>query len=88
MGQALFDPPDVGGWPINSAWISSSSMLARVNFVSALLEATPALPDASAAVAAYLDGVVSPQTAKQIQSAGSAHDAWFAVLASPEFQLK
>src|SRR5579875_2561234 len=35
MGQILFAPPDVGGWPSNAAWISSNSVLARINFASA-----------------------------------------------------
>lgn len=32
MGQSLFDPPDVAGWPEGSAWITSSTMIQRLNF--------------------------------------------------------
>jgi uncharacterized protein (DUF1800 family) len=34
MGQSLFNPPNVGGWPGGSFWISSSTMLSRFNFAS------------------------------------------------------
>src|SRR5205823_3380940 len=37
MGQLLFDPPEVGGWPSNASWISSNNVLERVNFAQATL---------------------------------------------------
>jgi uncharacterized protein (DUF1800 family) len=36
MGQQLFEPPDVNGWDTGPGWISTSSMLARMNFASTL----------------------------------------------------
>jgi uncharacterized protein (DUF1800 family) len=36
MGQSLFNPPNVGGWPAGRFWISASTMLARFNFASLL----------------------------------------------------
>ncbi|MBI3974720.1 MAG: DUF1800 domain-containing protein [Chloroflexi bacterium] len=39
MGQALFNPPNVAGWPGGSHWINSSTWLQRVNFCNALLTA-------------------------------------------------
>ena len=36
MGQLLFEPPDVNGWELGPGWISTSSMLARMNFSSTL----------------------------------------------------
>ncbi|MBM2831358.1 MAG: hypothetical protein HW414_410 [Dehalococcoidia bacterium] len=33
MGQTLFDPPNVAGWP-GSAWINSSTLLERINFAN------------------------------------------------------
>lgn len=32
MGQHLFEPPDVNGWELGPGWISTSSMLMRMNF--------------------------------------------------------
>ncbi|MGE0041489.1 MAG: DUF1800 domain-containing protein [Vicinamibacterales bacterium] len=38
MGQQLFEPPDVNGWALGPAWFSTASMLARMNFASALMQ--------------------------------------------------
>ena len=37
MGQQLFEPPNVGGWPHGAGWFSTATMLARSNFGSALV---------------------------------------------------
>jgi uncharacterized protein (DUF1800 family) len=37
IGQDLFEPPNVGGWPQGGAWIHTRSLIARANFVAALL---------------------------------------------------
>jgi uncharacterized protein (DUF1800 family) len=89
MGQSLFDPPDVNGWPNNAAWVSSNTVVERVNFVTALLgRAQASLPSASDAARKHLDGVVSPQTASLLNQATDEKARWFLILASPEFQLK
>jgi uncharacterized protein (DUF1800 family) len=36
MGQDLYEPPDVAGWPAGQTWFSSGPMLARLNFASIL----------------------------------------------------
>ena len=36
MGQQLYEPPDVNGWELGAGWISTSSMLSRMNFASTL----------------------------------------------------
>lgn len=36
MGQALFEPPDVAGWPLGADWFSTGAMLARMNFAASL----------------------------------------------------
>jgi uncharacterized protein (DUF1800 family) len=88
MGQVLFDPPDVGGWPTNEAWISSNTVVERINFVSALLGAVSTLPSPSDAVKRHLDATLSPATAAAFNAARSDRERWFLVLASPEYQLK
>jgi len=88
MGQTLFDPPDVGGWPNNEAWISSNTVIERVNFVTAALAQATSLPPSSEAVKHQLDGVVGPQTVSMLSSATDERTRWFVALASPEFQLK
>ncbi len=36
MGQQLYEPPDVNGWATGPEWISTSSMLSRMNFSATL----------------------------------------------------
>jgi uncharacterized protein (DUF1800 family) len=36
MGQQLFEPPNVGGWPQGANWFSTSTMLSRTNFAATL----------------------------------------------------
>jgi uncharacterized protein (DUF1800 family) len=89
MGQILFDPPDVSGWPNNEAWISSNTVIERVNFVTAALaQKGGSLPSSSDAVQHHLDGVVGPTTAGLLNQATDERSRWFVILASPEFQLK
>lgn len=38
LGQDLFYPPNVGGWNGGRAWISTQTMIGRVNFALALVE--------------------------------------------------
>jgi uncharacterized protein (DUF1800 family) len=42
MGQDLFEPPNVGGWPGGRAWVGARSMIARSNFVAALVDGSNA----------------------------------------------
>jgi uncharacterized protein (DUF1800 family) len=87
MGQVLFDPPDVGGWPNNDSWISSNNVLARVNFVTAALLQAKTLPAGNDA-AHHVDAVVGNATASALGRATDDHTRWLLTLASPEFQLK
>jgi len=88
MGQTLFDPPDVGGWPNNESWISSNTVIERVNFVTAALAQAKSLPLSRDAAIHQLDGVVGTQTAALLDQATDERTRWFVTLASPEFQLK
>ncbi|MEP7272570.1 MAG: DUF1800 domain-containing protein [Acidobacteriota bacterium] len=47
MGQYLFWPPDVFGWPGREDWISTSQMLARANWANGIVASTTLLPNAS-----------------------------------------
>jgi len=38
MGQDLFYPPNVGGWPEGRAWLSSGAIVARASFAAALVD--------------------------------------------------
>jgi uncharacterized protein (DUF1800 family) len=37
LGQDLFYPPNVGGWPGGRAWVTSQCLIGRVNFAEALV---------------------------------------------------
>ncbi len=37
IGQDLFYPPNVGGWPGGRSWISTRGLIARINFATALV---------------------------------------------------
>jgi uncharacterized protein (DUF1800 family) len=39
MGQVLFYPPNVAGWPGGANWLTSQTVIARENFVAALMNA-------------------------------------------------
>lgn len=47
MGQDVFNPPNVGGWPIGKKWIHSRSLIARANYAAALVSG----PDSGRATA-------------------------------------
>lgn len=88
MGQLLFDPPEVGGWPSNASWVSSNNVLERVNFAQATLTGMAKIPAFKDAHTMHLDGVVSPATAQLLNSSPDDATRWLILLASPEFQLK
>jgi uncharacterized protein (DUF1800 family) len=36
MGMLLYEPPNVGGWPLGDGWFSTGTMLARTNFAATI----------------------------------------------------
>src|SRR5581483_9224011 len=38
LGQNLFYPPNVGGWPGGRAWLSTRAVIGRANYAAALIE--------------------------------------------------
>lgn len=88
MDQILYDMPTVAGWPSNQGWVSSGTWLSRVNFAAGVVATEQRFPDPVAAVHTHLDGVVGPDTATVFNARQGAGDKWYALLASPEFQLK
>ncbi len=87
MDQALLDPPTVAGWPSDAGWISSNSVLGRLNFAQDAITRVRPLPDEAPVVRQLLDGSLSPQTARVLGALRGA-DHWYAALISVEFQLK
>ncbi len=86
MDQVLFDPPTVAGWPSDAGWVTSNTVLGRLNFGQDLVTRVRPLPDDTEAVQ-QLDASLSPQTAKVLTGLRGG-DHWYAALVSTEFQLK
>jgi uncharacterized protein (DUF1800 family) len=88
MDQILYDMPTVAGWPSNQGWVSSGAWLARLNFANRVVATQGSFPDPVDAIHVQVDGVVGPDTAAVFNANQSDGDRWYALLASPEFQLK
>ena len=88
MGQVLFDPPSVGGWPENESWISSNTMLARINFAAAAIAQLRTVPRSDDAHAVFLDATLNPQTLRLLNEAHDDRRRWTVVLSCSEFHLK
>lgn len=70
LGQNLFAPPNVKGWPGGTTWINSTTLLAREQFVDQLFRATePARAGAKA-----MQGPSMPGPVVGTASAASPHD--------------
>lgn len=95
LGQSLFNPPSVGGWPQNAYWLSTQTTLARVRFAAALT---------AKANTSWLEGVSStawpdtlanrlgidhwsPGTAAALRTGASPKSTLALALTSPEFVL-
>ena len=57
LGQRPFFPPNVGGWPADQAWLSTSSAQYRIQFATKLVKEADLSPIASLAPNARIDGL-------------------------------
>ena len=51
MGQTIYEPPDVAGWPGNTSWLNASTMFARINFLNTVTGGAPNQRNRSATTA-------------------------------------
>lgn len=81
MGQILFYPPNVAGWPGGANWLTSQTMIARQNFLAGLVNSPEmeqggwmqdvpmqAAPASSDLVATILQGDASASARAQLAS--------------------
>lgn len=61
LGQILFRPPNVAGWPDGRSWIDSSSLMARMRIPQAIIFATEVKLKAKADFAGNEDGFKMPK---------------------------
>ena len=93
LGQSLFYPPNVFGWPGGRAWLSSRSLIHRVNFVHTLVLGkthNPPRPVAAKVLATKHDHDGDPiQFAAQLLLGNANNDfqGILELLASPQAQL-
>ena len=92
MGQVLFYPPNVAGWPGGASWINSSTLLNRVNFATALARKSGSAASVDQLLATFVDGTVSPPTHDTLtqfahDNPDAATDLLSLTLSTPEFQL-
>ena len=95
MGQILFYPPNVAGWPSGTSWINSSTLLTRINFAAGVAQKgarTSKVQGLPALLDTFVDGNVTPSTKDALaQTAASTGQdpvtLMYFVLATPEYQL-
>ena len=54
MGQELFNPPNVAGWPGGTSWLNSGSWLARLNFANQVAASQVGWPKGAQSVQEWL----------------------------------
>jgi uncharacterized protein (DUF1800 family) len=74
MGQSLFAPPNVKGWPGGPSWLSTSTVLERHNFAEALATGTlwtypSSEPTAATTTASLMPGPVAGKPSRSAASA-------------------
>jgi uncharacterized protein (DUF1800 family) len=79
MGQNLFSPPNVRGWPGGEAWIDSNTLLARKQFVERTLGPAAGDPATMPPVVAEADGDGLQRRLRALERVRSVrvdNDAW------------
>jgi uncharacterized protein (DUF1800 family) len=61
MGQRLYFPPSVAGWPGGMAWLSSSAILARANFAAWIVDPSSGLGPTHFGDLAQRHGLKTPE---------------------------
>jgi uncharacterized protein (DUF1800 family) len=93
LGQIPFAPPDVGGWPAGTPWLTTASALSRLRLARALVDKADLGPVADAAPPARVGATATllglpgftPRTAAALAPlAARPPDLVAAALASPE----
>ncbi|MCL4540953.1 MAG: DUF1800 domain-containing protein [Chloroflexi bacterium] len=67
MGQMLFNPPNVAGWPGGMSWLNSGTWLARLNYANVIAASQVAWPSGFASVEAWLHSQVGDNVAGAVQ---------------------
>src|SRR5262249_56245392 len=66
LGQALFAPPNVKGWPGGETWINSTTLLARKAFLERLFRVEELKPMLAAAMSSGAEGGMDARVARSL----------------------
>jgi hypothetical protein len=61
LGQNVFSPPNVKGWPGGEAWINSSTLLGRKQLIDRFFRGSDAMPEGGAMAAMAEDRDATPE---------------------------
>jgi uncharacterized protein (DUF1800 family) len=87
LGQDLFYPPNVGGWPGGRAWLTTRSLIGRANFAAGLPAPRRRVDDPPAFYLRLLLGIEpTPQWRERLARA-SGRNLVALILSTPEAQL-
>ncbi len=102
MGQSLYQPPNVAGWPGGEGWLSTTSLVARANFAAVLVSDDAKLgrrvdaealarrhgaSDSESRRAYYAELLLGDSGRSSLAAGETAAAEVAALLASAEFQL-
>jgi uncharacterized protein (DUF1800 family) len=87
LGQDLFYPPNVGGWPGGRSWLTTRSLLGRANFAASLRVPERHSDDPVAFYLKLLLGVEPTAAWRERLGAGDATNLVARILSTPEAQL-
>ncbi len=96
MGQVPFEPPNVGGWPVGGAWLTTAAAqsriklaaaLARTADISAVATANPARRPDAAAQLLGLGGWTGRTRAVLVSAAADPEELMTLALVAPEYTV-
>jgi uncharacterized protein (DUF1800 family) len=89
LGQVPFAPPNVGGWPQNSYWLTTATELSRLSFAAAIAAVADlqGISDPEALAHRLSIDAWNPHTDQVLRSATTAEQMVTLALTAPEYVL-
>jgi hypothetical protein len=87
LGQDLFYPPNVGGWPGGRAWLTTRSLIGRANFAASTRVPDRRLDDPVGFYLRLLLGIEPTRSWRGRLAHASGQNLVARILSSPEAQL-
>jgi uncharacterized protein (DUF1800 family) len=87
LGQDLFYPPNVGGWPGGRAWLTGRSLVGRANYAASLLPPERRVDDPAGFYLRLLLGVEPTPAWRERLRTATGRNLVARILSTPEAQL-